>query len=90
MAHLLFKDHDKEKFKIDEITGKPVPLGKSHLIVKQFNELKSIVSGSANKDGEVCTEMLISFVQQMHLRVKMLMIARKHGMIEIPITLEQV
>ena len=26
----------------------------------------------------------------MHLRVKMLMIARKHGMIEIPITLEQV
>lgn len=51
MAHLLFKDHDKEKFKKDEITGKPVPASKSHLVVKQFNELKNIVSGSANKDG---------------------------------------
>ena len=63
LADLLFKDHDKEKFKIDELNGKPVPRAKCHLVVKQFNELKSIVSGSANKDGEVCTEMLSSFVQ---------------------------
>lgn len=81
---------DSNKFVLDERTGSKKLNPKYLSDIKEYNQLKKLVANCADKMGIVDTELLVSLIDQVNLRCKMMNIEMRVGDLVIGKTEQEV